>query len=61
MNLKPNGYDRHNDGETHLHKAASSGDIKKAEELLALGADVNAKDNYGRTPLHAAATSPALR
>ena len=37
---------------TPLHDAARAGDKAKIEALLAQGADVNAKDNYGRPPLH---------
>ena len=35
-----------------LHKAAADGDIDQVKSLLSRGADVNAKDNRDRTPLH---------
>jgi len=38
-------------GYTPLHDAASSGDGGAVERLLALGADVNARDDGGTTPL----------
>jgi acetyl esterase/lipase len=38
-------------GHTPLHRAASHGDKALAEFLIANGADVNAKDCMGRTPL----------
>ena len=39
-----------------LYDAAKSGDIVKARQLLQQGADVNAKDQFLRTPLHVAAS-----
>ena len=39
-------------GRTLLHLAPNWG---VAERLIAQGADVNAKDNFGMTPLHSAA------
>lgn len=35
-----------------LHDAAKGGDIKEVERLLSGGADVNARDKDGSTPLH---------
>ena len=37
-----------------LHAAANSGDLAAIEKLVAQKADVNARDPYGRTPLHVA-------
>lgn len=45
---------RNEDGSTALHKAAAYGDSDVVRRLLAAGADVNARDNDGRTPLHLA-------
>ena len=42
-------------GETPLHWAASAGDTATAAVLLAHGADVQARDTQGQTPLHRAA------
>src|ERR1017187_9440312 len=43
---------KNNDGSTPLHLAATKGDWKVVELLLASKAEVNAKDNSGVTPLH---------
>ena len=38
-----------------LRKACKKGDIEAVKQHLAAGADVNAKDENGKTPLHRAA------
>ena len=37
-----------------LHAAAARGDVPRLTQLIAARADVNARDGYGRTPLHVA-------
>ena len=39
---------------TGLHAAAHRGDIAATEKLVANKVDINARDGYGRTPLHVA-------
>ena len=39
---------------TGLHAAAHKGDLVQLKKLLASGASVNARDPYGRTPVHVA-------
>jgi ankyrin repeat protein len=41
-------------GDTALHRAARGYDAEDAGRIIAAGADVNATNNLGRTPLHAA-------
>jgi len=38
-----------------IHKAARDGNIEAVKQHLAAGADVNAKDDWGKTPLYVAA------
>ena len=38
-----------------IHQAASQGKIEAVKQHLATGADVNAKDKFGSTPMHTAA------
>jgi len=44
-----------------LHEAAKAADISRVEELLADGASVEARDEYGCTPLHLAAESNVVQ
>ncbi len=46
---------RSQDGHDQLHEAARRGDVKKVQELLDKGADVNARNRFGATPLWFAA------
>ena len=39
---------------TGLHAAAHSGDLAQLEKLIAARADLDARDDHGRTPLHVA-------
>lgn len=49
------------DGSTPLHMAALWGTIRCAEELVKRGADVNARDARGYTPLHNTLRNPTAR
>ena len=49
------------DGTTALHRAVGAGDVVKAESLIRAGADVNAVNRYGVTPLSLAAADGNAR
>jgi ankyrin repeat protein len=43
--------------ETELHGVAWTGELERARELIATGADVNHIDSAGETPIHGAAAN----
>ena len=45
------------DLDTELIMACQEGDVEKVKELIKKGANVNAKNRFGGTPLHAAVIS----
>jgi ankyrin repeat protein len=47
-------------GETPLHKAVIGGDTDMVEALVAAEANVNARDDFGNTPLHNVASAISL-
>jgi len=57
QNLEPYTDDK----ATLLHRAAWWGNVKAVRDLIKLGADVNAADRLGGTPLHAAVQSGCTR
>ncbi|WP_396912397.1 ankyrin repeat domain-containing protein [Mycolicibacterium sp.] len=48
-------------GRTRLHYAAVDGKLEEVRQLLAEGADVNAREDSGWTPLHFAANQGNLK
>lgn len=61
VNLKDEAVGNIVDGATALHRAAEWGSLGTARVLLARGADANAQDRRGRTPLALAAHDPSPR
>ena len=57
QSIKPGPNVRDRNGMTSLHRAASAGSSMNVHRNIQEGADMNALDNAGRTPLHCAAHS----
>ena len=55
-----NRYGPNPKGKTPLHLAADKGQLDTVKELVATGADVNARNNEGYTPLHLATNKGQL-
>jgi 26S proteasome non-ATPase regulatory subunit 10 len=49
-----------NDGKKPLHLAAASGSLRMVKLFLDTGTDLCCRDDFSRTPLHAAAASTSL-
>jgi hypothetical protein len=58
---KPNINARNKDNKTPLHYAAECSNMEIARLLLEYGADPHAKDKYGATPLHYAASASVAK
>jgi hemoglobin len=52
---------RYTYGRTLLHETAGDGSLEIVEHLLALGADPNATDRYGHTPLYSAGNAVKIQ
>jgi hypothetical protein len=60
-NFDNNNYDVINGKNAQLREAAKNGKLELVKKLVAAGADANAKDKVGRTPLHKAAANGHLK
>jgi len=49
------------EGQTNLHFAAKNGHIRMVKQLVKKGANVNAIDSYGETPLHEASSVDVVK